>query len=284
MQFTRFAAAILALGATLFAPAASAQYAEYKFDRSTAPDLDRNSSSTRVRAIVSYMIQKDCGGAVRVLKEGLKAKEVEVMLMAGTMYEDGMCVKQNWEQASGFYESAADAGNKWAQSKLVAGLVSHGDAGGALYWVHKLPRVLPGQCYSQVDPDKDADGFTADVNRWPQQRLQGCLYMAGVYHAIFGNMHYPDEAARIGVWGDVEMRFAPAAGTVDWTSTRHETRVLPGLQVVNPDTPLAHRGRPEKLLVSHARLVSDQALKRFARPEGISPDIVITSPYTFEYQ
>ena len=109
MQSSRLAAAVLALGATLFAPSASAQYAEYKFDRSTHPDLDRNSSSNRVRAIVSYMIQKDCGGAVRVLKEGLKAKEVEVMLMAGTMYEDGMCVKQNWEQASGFYESAADA-------------------------------------------------------------------------------------------------------------------------------------------------------------------------------
>ena len=281
--FPRTAAA-LAIGAALLAPAASAQYAETRLSRTTDPNLDEAKHSNRVRAIIGYMATQDCGGAVRVLREGLKDKEVEVMLMAGTMYEDGLCVQKGWEQASGFYEAAADAGNKWARSKLVAGLVANGDAGGALYWVHKLPHVLPGQCYSGVDPDKDADAFTADVNRWPQERLQGCLYMAGVYHAIAGNMRYPDEAASIGVWGEVEMRFVPASGSVEWTSTRHETRVLPGLKLVKPDTPLAHRGKPEKLLVTHAKLVSDQALKRFARPAGIGQDVVITRPFGFTYE
>src|SRR5690606_33525078 len=131
---------------------------------------------------------------------GLKDKEAEVMLMAGTMYEDGLCVKQDWEQAINYYDLAAAAGNKWAGFKRVAGLVRQGDAGGALWWAAQQPRVLPEHCYSKVDAARDPDGFAADLSGWPQQRLQGCLYMAGVFNAISGTMHYPDAASRIGVW------------------------------------------------------------------------------------
>ncbi|MFP5391517.1 MAG: hypothetical protein ACLGI6_08230 [Gammaproteobacteria bacterium] len=282
----RSAAPLLALAAALalHGSPAAAQYAETKIDRSTAPDLDRPQSNLALRPIVNALTQQDCAGAIKALKNGLNEQDSDVMLMAGTMYERGLCVKKNWDQASDFYQMADAKGNQWARKKLVAGLASEGDAGGALYWASRLPRVLPAQCYGKVDADKDPDGFAAELNQWTRERLDGCVYIAGVVNAIAGEMRYPAEAAAIGVWGTVAMKFTPASATVEWTSVNHETRVLPGLQIVEPDTPLAHRGQPEKILVNHGKLVSDQALQRFKRPAGIAADLVVTQNYDFDFK
>ena len=207
------------------------------------------------------------------------------MLMAGTMYERGMCVKKNWEQANQFYLMADAAGNVKARHKLVAGLIGQGDAGGGLYWASKLPRDLPAQCYSKADPEKDPDAFAAELNSWPKERLNGCVYMAGVYNAIVGDMRFPAEAAAIGVWGSIQMKFVPATGTIEWTNVAHETRALSGLQVVKPDTPLAHRsGKADQILVNHGQLLSTQALQRFPRPEGIDPSLVLVDKFDFDFR
>lgn len=280
----RKAIRLAAIGAALLPCAASAQYSETRINRATDADVARPHSPQTVRPIVTALIAQNCGNAVKALRTGLKEKHSEVMIMAGTMYERGLCVKKDWNQANDFYLMADAAGNEHARSKLVAGLVGQGDAGGALYWLSKLPRTLPEQCYGKIDADKDPDAFAAELNKWTKARLDGCLYMAGVYHAIRGDMRFPAEASSIGVWGSIRMKFVPASGSVEWTLLNHETRVLEGLQTVEPDTPLAHRAKADQILVKHGKLVSDQALPRFVKPAGIPPEIVIADTFEFDFR
>lgn len=276
--------AAAAIGAALISSSAFAQYFEMRIDQSKFADISRPHSPSTVRPVVNALLAQDCGRAVKALNDGLKNKFTEVMLMAGTMYERGLCVKKDWNQANKYYLMADAAGNEHARSKLVAGLVGQGDAGGAMFWLSKMPRTLPAQCYSSIDAEKDPDGFEAELNTWQKARLDACMYMAGVYYAIEGDMRFPAEASSIGVWGSIEMTFVPATGAVEWKQLNHETRVISGLQTVKPDTQLAHRANADKILVKHGKLVSDQALPRFVKPAGIPADIVISQTFEFDFR
>ena len=45
-------------------------------------------------------------GAVQAVKAGIKARQPDVLLMAGTMMEEGICMKADWEKAITLYEMA----------------------------------------------------------------------------------------------------------------------------------------------------------------------------------
>jgi hypothetical protein len=53
----------------------------------------------------------------RALNAGLALKRPESLLLAGTMYALGICVRRDWNRAMGFYVQAHDVG----RSKAVKG-------------------------------------------------------------------------------------------------------------------------------------------------------------------
>ncbi len=89
------------------------------------------------RKVRLYVEARDCSSAVARLTEGVAKKYPEVNMLAGAMFEHGVCVKADWDRAVGFYSNAFDGGHKAAMYSLMSGFAApeHGpDMAAALWW------------------------------------------------------------------------------------------------------------------------------------------------------
>lgn len=234
------------------------------------------------------MIESGHGkSAVEALKPGLKSKHPDVLLLAGTMYEEGLCVQANRDKAAGLYMLADEAGNRSALPRLIAGYAVAGrDNGLALWWVatHWSRGAIPANCLPAVDPKANPDGFNDGLERMPPGLFQGCVYMAGVIAEMNAQMRFPPTALYNGVTGSVVMEFRPADGTITWQPGEIDVNVNRGSFWRNLATAELEDPRAIKnSLLAYMKGKGQFALSRYRRPDtGIDPDFVFKTTFSFD--
>lgn len=226
--------------------------------------------SKHTDSIEQLIAEGRCVPAVEALKAGLVAKKPEVMLLAGTMYDEGLCVKADWNRAAAFYMRAQDSGQRFALERLIAGYARPGrDNGMALYWAAQSPAHLglPQECIPVADPPKNPDGFASAIDQMPPATFQSCVYTAGVMAQIFSETSYPPLALEWNVTGKILMVFDPAANTIDWKAdTLNVPDTLPSGLRNGADDMVQNPRAVKNSLVNYMKGKGDFALKRFARP------------------
>ncbi len=241
------------------------------------------SGALAVDAIRSSIEARDCARAVDRLKSGLKSEYPEVFLVAGSMFENGICVKRDWPRAVGFYVQAHEAGDKEGAARIAAGYADPAngpDAAAALWWALKHTAFRPGFCAIPKEAMADPDRFVAALKDWPQARLSACNYVAGVLATIAAEVKYPELAAAHAIGGDVTLRFLPGVPRVELQ--RGDSREYEMMGWVNAD---ALRDRKTRKMSDgfQAALstVANRALARYPHPGGIPEDALIEVKYSF---
>ena len=233
------------------------------------PEMTR-AESLAINGVIVALEHKDCSRAVARLNSGLAQSYPGFFMLAGSMYEDGLCLKPNWERAERMYLRAHEAGHADGMLRLVAGYAQGGrDPGAALWWAQRARRLLaPADCKVGPGDAEDPDRFVAVVRAWPRERMNACLYVLGVTARVMGDVDYPASALVFDIAGTVEMRFKPAAGTIEWRTLAIEEPQMMG--VVDGDT-LRDRGsrRVQRALETHLREIGTRALRAFPRPAGV---------------
>ena len=113
------------------------------------------SATAHVRSLIAA---GSCDEAVAALKVGVKAKQPDALLLAGGMYDEGLCFAPDWIKALRLYTLADEFGNKSAIPRLITGYAKAGrDNGLALWWLAKSDarHYFPQQCVPRSDPEVD---------------------------------------------------------------------------------------------------------------------------------
>lgn len=231
-----------------------------------------------------------CTSAVDAIKSGLAAKKPYIMLLAGNMYEEGLCVKPDWNKAAGLYIRAEEAGQRFAIQRLAAGYARPGmDNGMAIWWAAKGGgrASFPSRCIPAADPVNDPDGFNAALEKMAPATFQSCVYLIGVVSELLSQVRYPRVALRNSVTGSFKMEFVPAAGTITWTVEELEVdenspntffRDLAVEELENPRT-------IKNSLINYLKGKSNFALARYPRPAGdFAPDYTYQFKYAFKIE
>lgn len=227
-----------------------------------------------------------CKGAIEEIKEGIKSKQPDVLLLAGTLYEEGVCVAPDWEKAVGLYMMADDAGNKSAAFRLIAGYARAGrDNGLALWWTAKsrFKEQFPKSCLPASHPDDNPDGFNDELAKMPAALFQGCVYLVGVVGEMRAQFMFPQIAANQGISGTVTMAFVPSSGRIFWRQDILNVRDPGGgrynfSKVDNKDDPRM----TNNYLLYYLRGKAEYALSRYQKPAtGLDPAYVYRTPFTF---
>jgi len=228
-----------------------------------------------------------CTSAVSAIKSGLAAKKPYIMLLAGNMYEEGLCVKPDWDKAAGLYMRAEEAGQRYAIERLAAGYARPGrDNGMAIWWAAQEDghEHYPARCIPAADPVNDPEGFNAALERMAPATFQSCVYLIGVVNELRSQVRYPRVALRNSVSGTFEMKFVPAAGTITWSVDELEfdenspNAFFRNLAVEELENPRAIKNS----LVNYLKGKSNFALARYPRPAGdFAPDYVFQFKYVF---
>jgi hypothetical protein len=236
------------------------------------------------QAVVEAISRRDCGQAASQLNAGLAKGHPELMLLAGAMYEDGVCLKPNWERAQSFYEKAAAAGRSEAVARIAAGYAAPAggrDAAASLWWAFKAKTAMPAACTQVRNLADDPDRFVAALNGWPAGQLGACVYAAAVMATIQGEIATPDTATAYGLQGTVRLDFAPEQGRID---IAEELSAAPRSAGVVADATQRESGlrAARAALSTRLRQVTDRALKRYDKPAGIDPTWQATVTWIFE--
>lgn len=225
----------------------------------------------------------DCKAAVDNLKPGLKAKQPDVLLMAGLMYEEGYCLAPNWDKAAGLYMRADEAGNRSAIPRLIAGYAKPGrDNAMALAWAARAPHgTYAKACIPDANPDTDPERFNDELERMPARHFQGCVYLVGVVADVMAESSYPPLALVNHVSGKFFMEFNPARGTITWRVEELEQGQAFGvrdLQKAELDDPRTIRNS----LMNYLKQKGERALSRYLRPESdFPPDWTVAASFIF---
>lgn len=247
----------------------------------TAVDYSLTLDAQAVQSIVVHLEHKDCKGAVKALNKGVADKQRAALLMAASMYDQGICLKPDWDQAAHYYQRAHEAGSKDAMPRLISGYAEKNrDPAAALWWLAQTTYPVPPACRSADHLANDPDAFVAALNKWPAGQIAACVYTAGVVLRTYGEIEFPGTAAGQGVTGDAIMDFYPATGTIKWSkgdtdriSLTRAVRAGDGESTVFND-----------VFMKHVRGVGDRVLTQFSKPEGIDPAWHINMKIQFRYE
>ncbi|QOY94424.1 hypothetical protein IM543_00385 [Massilia sp. UMI-21] len=241
------------------------------------------SGALAVDGIRGSIAARDCGQAVDRLKSGLKNGYPEVVLLAGSMYENGICVKRDWARAVSFYAQAHGAGEKEGAARIAAGYAdpaSGHDVAAALWWAWQTPGFRLNWCAVPQDARADPDRFVAALQAWPAARLAACNYVAGVLSTIAAEVKYPELAAAHGIGGDVTLRFL--AGVPRIELQRGDAREYELVGWVSADT---LRDRKTRRIgdgfETALSAVANRALQRYPHPGGMPADTLVQVKFSF---
>lgn len=237
--------------------------------------------------IYRYFSNNDCESAVKLLNKVLAEKAPETYLLAGTMYEDGICLKKSWEKAIYYYSLAQQAPlnperpqtKRMALSRIIGTLaMDQRDPGTALWWASSAPDTGPAACHSADHLRNDPDAFTAALNNWGAAKLSACVHTIGVLHRIAGDVAYPRDAAEQGMSGTFEMTFIPSQGSISWRTL--DSSRLAVSQVAQPGNTEARLVK--KQFIDYFEAISKRALADFRKPDNIDPAWEIKKQFSFE--
>lgn len=236
-----------------------------------------------VDAVRGSIAARDCQTAVKRLKSGLENDYPEMLLLAGSMYENGLCVKRDWPRAVSFYAQANEAGEKDGAARLAAGYADPAngpDVAAALWWAWKSPGFPASACSVSREGLADPDRFVAELAAWPKQQLAYCNYVAGVLSTIEAEVKYPELAADHGIGGDVTLRFLAGVPRIDLQ--RGESREYELVGWVSSD--MLRDRKTRKMgdgFVTALSSVANRALARYPHPAGIPADALIRVKFSF---
>ena len=273
----RAAALLWAAGWLCSAAAVSAQALRPEETRLEKESVERVTGALRLG---------DCPRAVQELNRGLKARYPGIYLLAGSMYEGGVCLKPNWERAERLYLQAAEAGHEGGRLRLVAGLADGPrDVGAALWWLQQSRVSVPAACRVADFVASDPDAFVLTLNRWDPARVQMCLYAGGVMAQLVSDIDYPNVAISFGESARVLAEFLPAQGRIEVrTLSRKRLDGQYGL-TAGEDTVTANSRKVGSALETHVREASARALARFPRPAAmpadLPPDLKLETTFEF---
>jgi TPR repeat protein len=231
-------------------------------------------SEKAAQAVVGAIAERDCARAVAQLNAGLAKGHAELMLLAGAMYEEGVCLKPSWERGLALYEKAAAAGRPEALARIAAGYaapVGGRDNAAALWWALKARTAMPAACSSVAAWVDDADRFVNALRAWPAGQLGACVYVAAVLATLQGDVAGPDLASAYGYQGKVRFRFDANAGRID---IAEELVVAPQPAGVLADAAQRESALRASRVAFSARLrqAADRAQKRYDKPAGLPAD------------
>jgi hypothetical protein len=238
------------------------------------------------RAVVKALEAKDCPAAARELNAVLATSAPEALMLGGSMFEQGLCLKQNVERAGRLYQRASEAGAPGAKARLAAlnALPAAGpDKGAALWWGLQAGLPLPQACVVPNELLGDLDRFAKAVNAWPAGQIDACVHVTGVLAALDAEFVLKaDDDVREGVAAD----FVPVSGKVNisFGQVRQEgTSLRPRIDYGTMRLKsYAHDPSPDQLRSMQAEAgqrdlaelvdnVARDALARFPRPATIDP-------------
>lgn len=267
---------LLALALAL--PAARAQVRNPLYQQSGEAIVDE------VRHLIAA---RDCGAAVKQLKVGLEETRPEVALLAGSMYEHGVCVKRSWDHAVTFYVQAHAGGQAEAAERLAAGFADPAqgpDAAAALWWtLHSRVRphfIGDSGCAVGREAEQDPDRFVAALRSWDPARLAICNYIAGVVSAISADVKYPRRSQASAMRSEATLRFLPAVPRIDLKQGPDGEFRLAGWR--DGDAAREREAGPaaegfEAVFRDAAR----RALRRYPQPAGIPAELQLQLRYVF---
>ena len=228
-----------------------------------------------VHGVLVSIEKRDCPGAVAGLNAGLVKAYPEIFTLAGALYEEGVCVRQNWQRAEGLYQRAVAANHPGVAPRLAAGfasVVGGRDNAAALWWAARARTPQPAVCAIVVPLAGDADKFVAALQAWPAGQVDHCAYAAAVMAALQAELEQPDFAANYGVVGTVVMRFVPSLGRIDIQDDGVQALPLTvGVLTAGSSQDLESRAARTAFL-AQVRQAADLALKRFKKPAGLPAD------------
>jgi hypothetical protein len=240
-----------------------------------------------VEEITNRIRVKDCAGAVDDLKAALKKDFPEVAMLAGGMYENGICVKRDWERAVPFYIQAWQGGIRDGADRLAAGYADPAngpDAAAALWWASRNRNGnrrlygIKGCAVRKADAD-DMDRFVADLKAWPQARLQACTYMVGVMSTLEGEVKYPTIAYIYRASGDVRILFLPGVPRIELQ--KGGSSAIEVHDLASGDNASERPGLNSTSFEQAMGYVADRALRRYPHPDGIPAETEVKLDYHF---
>lgn len=239
-----------------------------------------------VAGITHRIASRDCTGAVEWLKDGLKEKYREVAMLAGTMFEHGVCVRRDWMRAVEFYTQAHAAGMPEGAERLAAGFADPAngpDIAAALWWGARGRASRTADCSAGKDAESDPDRFVAELSTWRPERLAYCNYVVGVISTIASEMRYPELARTHALGGDLVLRFLPGVPRIELQ--KGEAREYAMFGVVSGDALRDRGSKPVTGSIEKALgEVAERALKRYPQPQGIRADALLQVKYSFEIE
>lgn len=234
--------------------------------------------------VLTALEHRDCRLAVQRLNAGLRDKLPGVMLQAGTMYEDGLCLKANWPRASALYQAAADAQHPAGRYRLISGLARTArEPAVALWWATAdKPMALPSDCGVPAAARASAEGFANLLGGWPAARLDACGHAAGVVAALLSEVEFPGDVLNRMLEGVVDMRYVPAEGRVHWQTRQVDALEMGGVasgdRVMDRDSRRARDGLRQFLDELGRRVLA----RHGPAPAGTDPAWQISYQFVFQ--
>jgi hypothetical protein len=226
----------------------------------------------------------DCAGAAARLNEGLAHNHPEVNLLAGSMFENGVCLKADWARAVGFYSKAFEGGQKAAMYRLMSGFAApeHGpDAAAALWWSHRPKGEFKIEgCTVSAGALGDPDRFVEELRTWTPIRLATCNYVVGVMATVSGEVRYPEKAQAHSVEGDIIMQFEPAIPRIGFNNVQTRDAPLQGLVNGNAQPDRGFRSVTGSFGEALGQMGA-RALKRYPQPASIPPGSIAAVAFHF---
>lgn len=155
----------------------------------------------------------DCDGAIKDMNAGLKEGYPEVELMAGTLFELGICLKKDWGKAVQFYAKASEGGLHEGALRLAAGYAAdeHGPDRAAAMWWAKRARLDAGRCTTRLPATDDPDRFVEELGKWEPRELAICNHVIGHLASIYGDTRYPRGMVTREISAAIEGSYKPAS-------------------------------------------------------------------------
>lgn len=282
LRTTTTAAASRATAATLGLLAVLAAAPAAAAGRKEAPSRPE---SQAVAGIHDALRAGDCALAAGRLNDGLKRKYPSVYLLAGTMYEQGLCLKKDWDRAARLYQQAHELGEPQGLERMIAGLAEGGrDRAAAMYWALEDPALqLPEECKAGIELRNEPEAYVAQLRHWPAGRLEACVYVVGVLSAISGEIEYPSVGAAYSVYGRYRMDFRPATATVEWEELELRMGNMAGA-ISGDDVRDRDSSRVKDTLRQALQETSQRVLRRFTKPAGVPAQWRIQRDFAFNIQ
>jgi len=258
-------------------------------------DLDKQNSDSRARMAVplteaekvvqqvtAALAKRDCPGAVAALNAGLGKGYPEVVTLAGALYEEGVCVKPNWDRAVSLYQRAVNAGHPGVAARLAAGYASAQggrDKAAAVWWAVRAQTALPAVCKPAASSD-DTDRFIAALQAWPAGQLDTCAYAAAIMANIQAEAEGegPSLATSFALVGKIRVVFVPHEGSVEIVDELTEGAVTGNLSA-DAVAVQTERRNARKNFMAGLRLRADMGFKRFEKPSAVPADWRVEAAY-----